>query len=128
MKREEIAYANMSVEAALSLYDSAAKELSVESFHGAARDALIADLLEGSAVGYPPMRFVDVLDCALDCRYSIELPRLADVLLADEDERAAYKQRIVEAFVDGHAKLIEDRATELAEEADEAAAESAHED
>jgi hypothetical protein len=116
MKRD-FPYSNTSPERAEVLFDLASKELDAAPFMGAARDEIIEELCRGEKVDR--FRLVDVLDCELNERYSVELPRIADLLLADDDEREQYKQRLVASFVDHNVRLIEDRAQQLAEAADD---------
>lgn len=117
MKRDQFISSAIPVEAALALYDQADVSLNVESFMGAARDAVIFDLIEGKKVDR--FRLIDVLDSELNYRYSVELANIADLLLADSDERHSYTERLVTSFVDRNVKLVEDRAQDLAEQAEE---------
>jgi hypothetical protein len=116
MKRD-FPYSNTSVERAEVLFDLAIKELNPEPFMGAARDEIIEELCNGEKVDR--FRLVDVLDCELNERYSVEISRIADLLLCDDDEREQYKQRLVSSFVDSNVRLIEDRAQQLAEAAED---------
>lgn len=107
------------------MHDAADHALNVESFMGAARDAVIEDLCDGKIVG--AFWLADVIDSAF--QYPAECRELAAQFIGEITpyEITQYRNAMVAAFVDRNAKLIEDRATKLAEEAQEAAEESAHE-
>ncbi len=121
MKRDSFIPSAIPVEAALAMYDAADVSLNTEAFMGAARDEVISDLMDGQKVDR--FRFIDVLDSALNERYSVELSNLADLLLGD-DGKEAFKQRLVTEFVDRNERLVQDRAVYLAESAaDDAEAE-----
>jgi len=133
MKRDQLPIPSaIPVEAALALYDSADLSLNVESFMGAARDELISDLCDGKQVGWQKLWLRDVLDSEIDrnsamCVHSLAemFSGLASVRGDDAADRMTdfqnYINECVTAFVDRNEKLIEDRATLLAEQADEAA-------
>ena len=111
--------ANLPIEAAIALYDQAGAALQVESFMGAARDSVIEDLCDGKNVGKFWLR--DVIDSAIEENSAGEIHTLGEMFSGEIDAYALtqYRQRLVEAFVDRNSKLIEDRAGELAEQAEE---------
>ena len=113
--------ANLPIEAAIALYDQAGAALQVESFMGAAKDSVIEDLCDGKSVGHQKFWLRDVLDSAIEENSAGEIHTLGEMFSGEIDAYALtqYRQRLVESFVDRNSKLIEDRAEELAEQAEE---------